>query len=241
MKKEDFFDVLGDLDDNIVEGAKPTMKKSINWKIWGTMAACLCLIAGVVATSKISSPLPPMEGGSSPDGIWPEGADPIIASIAVYPANENVENIETATCEKLGKEEAYAMEVLGEHLPTWLPDSVSFDYANLYETTMKDGTKYYMLRAFYTTGKGIPSYIVDGETAQSFPDNFHDEFAVFVMNYKPVSQNSIHQIGDLPEFLGSTWGGDTFFFEFENVYIGFSPSRPEFSVDEILSVITSIK
>ena len=50
MKKEDFFEVLGDLDDDIVEGAKTTMKKKINWKVWGAMVACLCLM---ICTSSI--------------------------------------------------------------------------------------------------------------------------------------------------------------------------------------------
>lgn len=44
MKKEDFFEVLGELDDDIVKGAKTSMKKKMNWKAWGAMAACLCLI-----------------------------------------------------------------------------------------------------------------------------------------------------------------------------------------------------
>lgn len=45
MKKEDFFEVLGELDDNIVKGAKRPMNKKINWKVWGSMAACLVLVA----------------------------------------------------------------------------------------------------------------------------------------------------------------------------------------------------
>ena len=50
MRKEDFFEVLGELDDDIVKGAKITMKKKMNWKAWGAMAACLCLIvAGTTA------------------------------------------------------------------------------------------------------------------------------------------------------------------------------------------------
>ena len=32
MRKEDFFEVLGELDDDIVKGAKITMKKKMNWK-----------------------------------------------------------------------------------------------------------------------------------------------------------------------------------------------------------------
>lgn len=45
MKKEDFFEVLGELDDNIVKGAGITMKKKINWRVWSGMAACFALVA----------------------------------------------------------------------------------------------------------------------------------------------------------------------------------------------------
>lgn len=31
-------------DENIVKGAKTPIKKKLNWKVWGAMAACLCLI-----------------------------------------------------------------------------------------------------------------------------------------------------------------------------------------------------
>lgn len=47
MRKEDFFEVLGRLDDDIVKGAKTTMKKKMNWKVWGTVAACLALVLSV--------------------------------------------------------------------------------------------------------------------------------------------------------------------------------------------------
>lgn len=51
MKKEDFFEVLGELDDDIVKGAKTSMKKKINWRLWGTIAACFCLVAVIVFVS----------------------------------------------------------------------------------------------------------------------------------------------------------------------------------------------
>lgn len=52
MKKEDFFEVLGDLDDDLVKGAKTMMKKKMNRRILGTaIAACLALVlfAGAAA------------------------------------------------------------------------------------------------------------------------------------------------------------------------------------------------
>ncbi len=56
MKKEDFFEVLGELDDNIVKGAKTSMKKKLNWRVWGTMAACFCIVAVIVFVSLINPP-----------------------------------------------------------------------------------------------------------------------------------------------------------------------------------------
>ena len=47
MKKEDFFEVLGELDDDIVKEAKSTIRENTNRKQasvkWGSVAACLCL------------------------------------------------------------------------------------------------------------------------------------------------------------------------------------------------------
>ena len=45
MKKEDFFEVLGDLDDIFVEGANTPLKKKINWKVLGSVAACVAVVA----------------------------------------------------------------------------------------------------------------------------------------------------------------------------------------------------
>ncbi len=44
MRKEDFFEVLGELDDDIVKGAKPTMKRKAGWKVWVAMAACFTVM-----------------------------------------------------------------------------------------------------------------------------------------------------------------------------------------------------
>lgn len=44
MRKEDFFEVLGELDDGIVKGAAAPAEKKMNWKARGAMAACLALL-----------------------------------------------------------------------------------------------------------------------------------------------------------------------------------------------------
>ena len=45
MKKEDFFELLGELDGDIVKAAKAPAKRPLTWRVWGTAAACLCLAA----------------------------------------------------------------------------------------------------------------------------------------------------------------------------------------------------
>ena len=47
MRKEDFFEVLGELDDDFVKGAVSPSKKNITWKTAGTMAACLAVVAAL--------------------------------------------------------------------------------------------------------------------------------------------------------------------------------------------------
>lgn len=49
MKKEDFFEVLGGLDDDLLKEDDTTVRKKTNWKIWGALAACLALVLSVGA------------------------------------------------------------------------------------------------------------------------------------------------------------------------------------------------
>ena len=47
MKKEDFFEVIGEIDENFVKGAKIPMKNKFNWKTLSAVAACFALIAAI--------------------------------------------------------------------------------------------------------------------------------------------------------------------------------------------------
>lgn len=47
MKKEEFFEVLGELDEKIVKGAEIPVKKKNNWKIWTGVAACFAVAAAL--------------------------------------------------------------------------------------------------------------------------------------------------------------------------------------------------
>ena len=56
MRREDFFEVLGEIDDNILKGAESVMTEKIkkpNWKVWGIVAACLCLVVVLALASPL--------------------------------------------------------------------------------------------------------------------------------------------------------------------------------------------
>jgi len=44
VRKEDFFEVLGDLDDDLVKEARAPMKKNMNRNVWRTVAACFVIV-----------------------------------------------------------------------------------------------------------------------------------------------------------------------------------------------------
>lgn len=48
MKKEDFFEVLGELDGDIVHGAETPVKQTMNWKTLRTAAAAAALAAALI-------------------------------------------------------------------------------------------------------------------------------------------------------------------------------------------------
>lgn len=57
--------------------------------------------------------------------------DPIISSLAIYPASEDIQDVENATIEKLDETTAYAMTDLGSYLPTQLSNGYMFGNASV--------------------------------------------------------------------------------------------------------------
>ena len=190
MKKEDFFEVLGELDDDIVKGAKTIMKKKMNWRTWGAMAACLCLVV-VAAALLASSDIPlAITGGGGMD-LGNDGMT-YNYSVAVYPATESEDNVDTADVVSLTEQEALD-NPLADYLPKQLPEGFHYGRGSIYNTVMTDGTQYNMLRIEYITG-GIPKpeFAEDGGEAVPNPELLGDTFTVCVMNYEPETDISIY-------------------------------------------------
>lgn len=187
MRKEDFFEVLGELEDDMVNGAKAAGRKT-NWKVWSAVAACLCLVVGAAALWK-SIP-PAVTGGDGMD----LGGDGMTYnySVAVYPAGEREENVETAEVLSLTEQEALA-HPLAAYLPQELPEGFHYGRGSVYNTVMKDGTRYHMLRMEYITGQiPEPEVAEDGGEAVPNPELLGDTFTVCVMNYEPETDRRIY-------------------------------------------------
>ncbi len=60
MTNEDLYKAIGDIDDSYIMGAKKVMKvkSKRNYKTWGTIAACFCLVAFGAAAFGYNSSLP---------------------------------------------------------------------------------------------------------------------------------------------------------------------------------------
>lgn len=243
MTNEKLYEVLGDINEKHVKEAREYRKaKKPVWLKWGAMAACLCLVLGLAIPMLMNSN---PAGGPTPGGSLgdlSDNIDPIMASIAVYPATEELQNVKSATMDSLDKETAYSFEVLGKYLPAVLPEGYQFDKASLYETIMANGTKYYQLRVTYSDNiTEEPSTTVDqetGETVQNAPTATGNSFTVFIMNYQPNTEKTIYSGDALIEYVKELPSNGVFHFYYDNLYFGFVPLS--LSADEVLTVINSI-
>ena len=158
------------------------------------------------------------DGTVLPGGSVPEGIDPVVASIAVYPADKSLADIADATLRELTEEEAYSFEKLGAHLPSVIVDGYHFGNASLYETTMKDRSKYYLLRVDFTAGN---------------EDSV--DYSVQLTSFEPQTEDTILTPDSIPTDISES---GFFHFESKDICIGMNPG--DLTYDEIMSVINSI-
>ncbi len=216
------------IDDDLVSGAveyKRTKKKN-SWMKWGAIAVCLCLVV-VGAFVFQNGNIGPIMGT----------VDEEIKRIAVFPATETIENVETATIESITETDAYSMDILGEYLPTQLPEGYAFEKGSILETTMKNGTKYHMLRAIYSKIDSSSTQTEDGELAPD-PNALSDNFTVFVMDYKPNTDKRLYSVTDITETLLAEIEGQVFHIVYGDIYVGISDMV--LSTSDIMTVINSI-
>lgn len=204
-------------------------------------AACLALLAmiGVVGVSKANHIKPENDAGTGvegeididgtvPGGSLPDGIDPIVASIAVFPGCESLSNVESATLNSISEEEARRVPELGEHLPDVIPEGYRFRHAGLYETTMQDGTVYRLLRVSYSFGENFFS-----DSPEDEPDTL--DYSISLLNYEPETQAPVYRIESLP---GDLSGKGFLYVVYGDQYVGIDVG--DLSSDEIRSVLDSV-
>lgn len=208
MTREDLFEAIGHIDENLAASAleERGRRKGPRFR-YTALAACLCVVLGGALCWTLwgsGRDRPAVQGGGGldtgggafigedgpePSGSWenlPEGMDPITASIASFPAGESLAEVAAAELIPLTETEAAALELLGEHLPTVLPAGYFFGWANLYETTMKDGTVYRHLMVSYNdTVPPEPVYTEDGGQAVPSPEEEGESFRLGLWAFRP--------------------------------------------------------
>lgn len=248
MKVENILDTIGTINDKAVQDAREYKRTRYSKAIkWRTMVACVGLIITITARTlpdilREPSGGPNIPGGGvAAPGEHPEGVTPIIESMAVYPATEDIRDVEDATVESVDENTAYGIPGLGNYLPTDLPAGYHFGKAGLYETTMQSGTKYHLLLVTFTTGSDeitMAPANEDGGIAVPDPNLFGSSFAVLIMDYEPRTNKPVYSFEDLQEYLETKDDNVTFHFAYKDIYIGFSPD--DLSAEEILDVVNSI-
>ena len=189
MTNEKLYEAIGDISDKKIKEAKQVRKaKQPIWLKWGAMAACLCLVISSVTllSRKYNSP-----NAGSEYGLGGVGSETNY-SVWVGPATVKAEDVASAEVVSLTESEAMS-NPLAEYLPKELPDGFHYGRGSIYNTVMKDGTQYNMLRVEYVSGT-IPEqqFSEDGGAIAPAPETIGDLFTICVMNYEPETKNNIY-------------------------------------------------
>ena len=215
MNLDQLLDAMGGIDSRYVEEAlryeRPANKRT--WPRWAALAACLCLAVGLAAGRGLHLP-----GGGAPGGAWPEGVDPVIASIAVLPAGERLTDVADATLDFITPEET-AAHPLSAYLPDPVPHGYGIKNTGLYRTTMQDGTVHTLLRVTYQAAGAE-----------------HGEFVIFVMDYLPDTDRKIYG----PDQITDSGQLDrTVHLRYGEVYVGVSKGSAE--AEDVLAALRTIQ
>ena len=258
MKNEKLLNALEKVDEKFItasspENTKKTKNAKINaWVKWGAVAACLCLVVGI-GVMNIDRGLSggiPESGGGVPQhgGTVPEGVDPIVASLAVIPAGVDLLDVADATSVSISEENARAVETLGNYIPNTLPEGCQYGAAGYYETTMKDGTRYHMLRITYDRGQSaVPVPKTENEESASETENVQKAseitgdtaFLWMVWGHRPDTDLPVYQPEEVTVSLIEQQEGRVFYINYDGVYVGIE--QISVSAEELYAVIESIK
>lgn len=258
MKNEKILNALDKVDEKFItasspENTKKAKRSKVNaWVKWGAVAACLCLVAGIGVMNidrGLSGGIPESGGGAPQQGgTVPEGVDPVVATLAVIPAGVDLLDVADATSVSISEEDARAVETLGSFIPNTLPEGCQYGAAGYYETTMKDGTRYHMLRITYDRGQSlVPVPKTENEENASETENAQKAseiagdtaFLWMIWGHRPDTKLPVYQPEEVSVSLIEQQEGRVFYINYEGVYVGVE--QISVSAEELLAVIESVK
>lgn len=254
MTQEKLYDVLGEINENYVEKALEPKKRTQgkSWVKWGAVAACLCLVAGI-GVMNIDRGLSggiSEQGGGAPQhgGTMPEGVDPVVATLAVIPAGVDLLDVADATYVSISEENARAVETLGSYIPNTLLEGCQYGAVGYYETTMKDGTRYHMLRITYDRGQSaVPVPKTENEESASETENEQKAseiagdtaFLWMVWGHRPDTDLPVYKPEEVTVSLIEQQEGRVFYIDYDGIYVGIE--QISVSAEELYAVIKSIE
>lgn len=171
----------------------------------------------------------PDEAGGDYNVAWfPEGRTGDY-SVACFPAGRTIDEVENATCIGVSKNSLNDVNDLCDYVPSYTPSPYYWEVAGLYETTMKDGTIYRMLKITYITGN-------NDNTIDDTNDVLN--YCISVCNFKPDISDLFDSENINDGVLSQIYEKDIFSIKYENHYIIIEPVL--LSKDETIKIINSI-
>lgn len=143
-----------------------------------------------------------------------------------------------ATLVSIREGDARKIERLGDYLPDTLSAGCRYGPAGYYETTMKDGTRYRMIRVTYENGQsGIPAPVP--ENAQSATEmTGGTAFLWMIWGHCPDTDRPILKPDQVSARLLKQMEGGVFYIDYGGVYVGIS--QLEIGEEELMTVIDSV-
>lgn len=234
MNIKKFSDAMGRLDGRYINEVLSYKRRAIKtaWLKWGAAAACLCLIitgAAVILRQNLKESDAGAEGGG--EGSY---------SVAVYPAGESIQNVAFSEVVSL-TENAALNTPLAKRLPRQLPKGFHYGSGSIYNTVMKDGTQYNMLRIEYISGT-IPEqqFTEDGGAIAIDPEIMGERFTIYVMNFEP--ETSVNIYSSIDEITASILAenGAAYFRSGDYCIGGFLVTTEPTTISAVLEVLKSM-
>ena len=245
MKKNDLRNALSGINKEYISESDDFMAVSTDFRKYKNrkkriIASTLCIMfvcIGAIGTAKsgLLKSMPVKTGGKI-EGAEEAGSGDY--SVACFPADRVIDDVDTAKCVAITEEEAKNLPDFGDYLPSDIPSGYHWDLAGLYETTMKDGTVYRMLKITYRSGKVIK--VTDGVNSYAAIDSSDcgSDFYVTLYNYKPDNTSIVDSGAINAKQLSEKYDEGIFFIKYDDCYIGIETLS--LTANETLSLINSI-